>query len=166
MCCVYKFFSQLNFLSKFLSLLQNVFQSKNYKHDHCYKIHFKLKLAFENIAMFIFTNVACAVGPSVMTSSIDFSFLNLVFLEFIWFFNGRNHPHSKSKSYQINSIKSDSSRPFQQHQRHIPILPKFSWNQAHPPLIIKSFSKNIDLKHLGSMDLITIKQNKTNYLPS
>jgi len=34
-------------------------------------------------------------------------------------------PHSESKSYQINSIKSCSSRSFQQHQRHIPIPPKF-----------------------------------------
>jgi len=29
------------------------------------------------------TSVACAVGPSVTTSSTDFSFQNLVFLEFI-----------------------------------------------------------------------------------
>ncbi len=36
------------------------------------------------------------------------------------------HPQSQSKSYQINSIKSCSSRSFQQHQRHIPIPPKFS----------------------------------------
>jgi hypothetical protein len=35
-------------------------------------------------------------------------------------------PHSESKSYQINSIKSCSSRSFQQHQRRIPIPPKFS----------------------------------------
>ncbi len=35
-------------------------------------------------------------------------------------------PHSESKSYQINSMKSCSSRCFQQHQRHIPIPPKFS----------------------------------------
>jgi hypothetical protein len=35
-------------------------------------------------------------------------------------------PHSESKSYQINSIKSCSSRSFQQHQRHIPIPLKFS----------------------------------------
>jgi hypothetical protein len=37
-------------------------------------------------------------------------------------------PHSESKSYQINSIKSYSSRSFQEHQRHIPIPPKFSAN--------------------------------------
>jgi hypothetical protein len=35
-------------------------------------------------------------------------------------------PHSELKSYQIDSIKSSSSRFFQQHQRHIPIPPKFS----------------------------------------
>jgi hypothetical protein len=74
--------------------------------------------------------------------------------------------HSESKPYQINSIKSCSSRPFQQHQRHIPIPPKFSatinlifskeiiqysrsfapqvqtsWNQAHAPLLVESFPK-------------------------
>jgi hypothetical protein len=54
------------------------------------------------------------------------------FLEFIWIFSGRNHlkinisPHSESKSYQINSIKSCSSRSFQQYQRHISIPSKFS----------------------------------------
>ncbi len=48
------------------------------------------------------------------------------------FFSSRNHlknqylPHFESKSYQINSIKSCSSRSFQQHQRHIPIPPKCS----------------------------------------
>jgi hypothetical protein len=35
-------------------------------------------------------------------------------------------PHSESKSYQINFIKSCSSRSFQQQQTHIPIPPKFS----------------------------------------
>jgi hypothetical protein len=35
-------------------------------------------------------------------------------------------PHSESKFYQINSIKSCSSRSFQQHQRRIPIPAKFS----------------------------------------
>jgi hypothetical protein len=35
-------------------------------------------------------------------------------------------PHSESKSYPKNSIKSCSSRSFQQHQRHIAIPPKFS----------------------------------------
>ncbi len=35
-------------------------------------------------------------------------------------------PYFESKSYQINSIKSCSSRSFQQHQTHIPIPSKFS----------------------------------------
>jgi hypothetical protein len=35
-------------------------------------------------------------------------------------------PQSQSKNYQINFIKPCSSRSFQQHQRHIPIPPKFS----------------------------------------
>ncbi len=67
------------------------------------------------------TSVACAIGPSVTMSSTDFSFQNLVFWEFIWIFSCRNHfkiniylPHSESKSYQINSIRS--ARSFQQHQ--------------------------------------------------
>jgi hypothetical protein len=37
------------------------------------------------------TSVACAVGPSVITASTDFSFQNLVFWEFIWISSGRNH---------------------------------------------------------------------------
>jgi hypothetical protein len=48
-------------------------------------------------------------------------------LNFQWQKSLKNQyiPHSKSKSYQINSIKSCSSRSFQQHQRRILILPKF-----------------------------------------
>jgi hypothetical protein len=117
-------------------------------------------------------------------------------LEFIWIFSGRNHLKSNishipnPKSYQINSIKSCSSRSFQQHQRHIPFSPKFSatiylifseekafniqelfhhksnaMDQAHAPLLIKSFPKTprTRSKHPGSVDLITTKQNK---LPS
>ncbi len=34
-------------------------------------------------------------------------------------------PHSESKSYQVNSTKSCSSRSLQEHQRHIPLPPKF-----------------------------------------
>jgi len=53
--------------------------------------------------------VACAIGPSVTTFSTDFSFQNLVFgiyLNFQWHKSLKNQylPHSKSKSYQINSI--------------------------------------------------------------
>jgi hypothetical protein len=44
-----------------------------------------------------------------------------------------------------------------------------SWNQAHEPLLIESFPKTPRTQsevHPGSMDLITTKQNKTNYPPS
>ncbi len=73
--------------------------------------------------------MAYAIGPSVTTSSTDFSFQNLVFwnlLNFQWQKSLLNQyfPHSESKSYQINSIKSCSSRSFQKTQRHIPIPPK------------------------------------------
>ncbi len=81
---------------------------------------------------FMYASVARALGPSVTTSSTDFSFQNLVFWNF-WNFQRQKSlkiqyfPHSESKSYQITSIKSCSSRSFQQqHQRHIPIPPKFS----------------------------------------
>ncbi len=69
-------------------------------------------------------------------------------------------PHSESKSYQINSIKSScSSRSFQQHKnfqlrlnlifnekiiqysRTFAPQVQISWNQAHAPLLIKSFPK-------------------------
>jgi hypothetical protein len=36
----------------------------------------------------------------------------------------QNPQHFKSKIYQMNSIKSCSSRSFHEHQRHIPIPPK------------------------------------------
>jgi len=76
--------------------------------------------------------VAFAVGPSVTASLTDFSFQNLVFWNLIEFLVAKitlksiSRTHSESKSYQINSIKSCSSRSFQQHQRHIPIPLKFS----------------------------------------
>jgi len=140
--------------------------------------------------------VVCAIDPSVNTSSTDFSFQNLVFgiyLNFQWQKSFKNQylPHSESKSYQINSIKLCSSRYFQQHQRHIPILLKFSatiifseeiiqysrtfgpqvqtsWNQAHAPLLVETFQRHQEhnLKHPGLVDLIITEQNKKNYFPS
>jgi len=84
------------------------------------------------ICFFISASVACAVGPSVTTSSTDFSFQNLVFWGiYLNFQQQKSHknqslPHSESKSYQIDSLKSCSSGSFQQqHQRHIPIPLKF-----------------------------------------
>jgi hypothetical protein len=77
------------------------------------------------------TSVACAIGPSVTTFSIDFSFQNLVIGIYLIFqqqksLENQYLPHSESKSYQINSIKSSSSRSFQEHERHIPMPPKIS----------------------------------------
>jgi hypothetical protein len=81
-------------------------------------------------------------------------------------FKNQYLPHSESKFYQINSMRSCSSRSFQQHQRHAPILRNFqlwfnlifdekiiqysrtfarqvqmSWNQTHAPLLVESFPK-------------------------
>jgi len=75
--------------------------------------------------------VACVVGLSATMSLTDFSFQNLVFWNLFEFsaaeinFKNQYFPHSESKSYQTNSIKSCSSRSFQQHQRNIPIPLKF-----------------------------------------
>jgi hypothetical protein len=51
-----------------------------------------------------------------------------IYLNFQWPKSLKNQylPYSESKSYQINSIKSCSSRSFQWQQRHIPIPSKFS----------------------------------------
>jgi len=59
--------------------------------------------------------VTCTIGPSVTTSSTDFCFQNLVFWKLFEFsvqksVKNQDLPHSGSKSYQINSIKSCSSR--------------------------------------------------------
>ncbi len=69
--------------------------------------------------------------PSSLTMfSTNFSFQNLVFWNLFGFqwqksLNTQYLLHPKSKSYQINSIKSSSSRFFQQYQRHLLILLKF-----------------------------------------
>jgi hypothetical protein len=51
-----------------------------------------------------------------------------IYLNFQWQKSLKNQylPHSESKSYQINSIKSCSSRSFQEHQRQVPIRRKLS----------------------------------------
>jgi hypothetical protein len=67
-------------------------------------------------AHFSLTSVACAIGPSFTTSSTDFLFRNLVFLIYLNFQQQKslqNQLHPQSKSYQINSINSCSSRSFQ-----------------------------------------------------
>jgi hypothetical protein len=116
-----------------------------------------------------------------------------IYLNFQWQKSLKNQylPHSESKSYQTNSIKSCSLRSFQQHQRHIPIplkklsfdLINFQWKNhsifmnfctASPNVmepspctsLLRAFQRHQEhnLKHpLSLVDLITTKQNK---LPS
>jgi hypothetical protein len=78
------------------------------------------------------TSVASGIGPNITTFSTDFfSFQNLIFWNLFEFSRVENHfkiniSHILNpKSCQIHSIKSCSSRSFQQHQRHIPIPPRF-----------------------------------------
>ncbi len=117
-----------------------------------------------------------------------------IYLNFQWQKSLKNQylPHSESKFYQINSIKSCSSRSFQQHQRHIPIPLEFyamiefnfQWRN-HPifkncklhcrskcsgtnpmhPSSSRAFQRHQkhDLKHPSLVDLIITKQNN---LPS
>jgi hypothetical protein len=113
------------------------------------------------------TSVACALDPSVTVVSTDF-------FGIFWHFSGRNYlkiqylPPSESKSYQINSIKSCSSRSFQQTKGTFQFLRNFQlwfnlifveeiiqysrtslpqvqmpWNQANAPLFLESFPKRL-----------------------
>ncbi len=110
--------------------------------------------------------------------------LNLVFWNLFEFSAGeitQNQylPHFESKSCQINSIKSCSSKSFQQHQRHIPIpwkylVAKKSFNiqdfwhckskrhgtKPMHPFSSRAFQRDNEhnLKHPSSVDLITTKQ--------
>ncbi len=70
--------------------------------------------------------MACAVVPHPQLIFLSKTWFFGIYLNFQWQISFLNQypPHSESKSYQINSIKSCSSRSFQKHQRHIPILPK------------------------------------------
>jgi hypothetical protein len=96
---------------------------------------------FHHAQIFIFqkkTSVACAIGPSVSMPSTAFFLPKIllnpskfgfrrifgIYFEFSVAENSLKNqylPPSKSKSYEINSIKSCSSGSFQQHQSHIPI---------------------------------------------
>jgi hypothetical protein len=79
----------------------------------------------EHLCISLPTSVACCCWPMWYHIILNWFFLPKPgFLELIWIFSGRNPTNSESKSYQINPIKSCSSRSFQQHQRHIPIPPK------------------------------------------
>ncbi len=123
---------------------------------------------------------------SVTTFSTDFSFQNVVFGNFQQQKSLQNQclPHSESKSYQINSIKSCSSKSFQQHQRHIPFPPKYSatkksfniqhflhrksnchGTKAYAPLLVESFPKTPRTQSEASR-FSGSDNYKTIYLPS
>jgi hypothetical protein len=143
------------------------------------------------------TSVARSVGPSVngrpanvTTFSTDFSFQNLVFWNLLDFQRQKSLKnqclsHSESKSYQINSIKSCSSRSFQQHQflwnfqlgfslifseeiiqysKTSTLQVQMPWNQAHAPLLLESFWKRLRTQSKASLFSVShkykIKQNK------
>ncbi len=105
-------------------------------------------------------------------------------------FKNQYLPHSESKSYQINSIKSCSSRSFQKYWKTFQFLWNFqlwfnltfsekiiqysitfalwvqtSWNQAHAPLLEKSFPKTPRTRPEASQ-FGGSHNYKTNYLPS
>ncbi len=91
-------------ISKFFIVFNLMLQFEIQKRSHCW--------------LFRYTSVACVIGPSVTTSSTDFPFKTWFFGIHLNFQRRKSLkiqylPHSESKSYQINSIKSCSSRSFQ-----------------------------------------------------
>ncbi len=148
------------------------------------------------------TSVACALGSSVITSSTDFSFQKLIFQNLFEFFQGQKSllkkqylPHFDSKSYQINSIKSCSSKSFPWHQRQFQSILNFQllfnlifseeiiqysrtfasqvqtlWKQADAPLLLKSFPKRprmwSEASWFSGSHKYKTKTKQTNYLPS
>jgi len=119
-----------------------------------------------------------------------------IYLNFQWQESLLNQypSHSGSKSYQINSIKSYSSsslntkgtlqflRNFQiqfnlifnkeiiQYSKTFAPQVQTPWNQAHAPLLVKSFPKTprtrSEASQFGGSHNYKTNQNKTNYLPS
>jgi hypothetical protein len=81
-------------------------------------------------------------SSSVIMFSIDFPFQNTIFFLKLNFQSQKSlkfsyFQHPKSKSHNINSIKSESSRSFQQHQRHITI-PILELNGRHSSVTTSS----------------------------
>ncbi len=97
-------------------------------------------------------------------------------------------PHSKSKPYQINPIKSCSSRSFLPPKISAMIWFYFIFSEkiiifknfctaspnimepspCTPPSSLRAVQRHQEhnLKHPDSVDLVITKQNRTNYLPS
>jgi len=118
----------------------------------------------------ILTSVACAFGLSLLHPQLIFPSKTCFFGIYLNFQQQKSLinqylPHSESKSYQINSIKS-SSRSFQntkgtfqflwnfqlqfnlifneeiiQYLRTFALQVQMPWNQTHAPLLVKSFPK-------------------------
>ncbi len=74
-------------------------------------------------------------------------------------------PHSESKSYQINSTKSCSSRSFQQHQKHISIPPKFSamLELNGKPSSVTTFSTDFSFQNLVFWNLFEFSVAEITY---
>ncbi len=149
----------------------------------------------------MYSSVACAVGPSVnklrtqLIFSFQTQFLQFFFLNFQQQNSLKNEylSHLSSENCEINSIKSDSPRAFQQHQEcpqipvqfSVSVLSSFhlkngsiinSFHTIAPsslkpksvhPYSLRTFQRyqECDMKHHGLGDNKT-KWNKTNYLPS
>jgi len=85
-----------------------------------------------NASNFMMTSVACAVGSSVNTlrAQLNFpskpKFCNLFGFPGIKSIKNQYLPHLTSENCEINFIKSDSPRAFQQHQERPQILLQFS----------------------------------------
>jgi len=141
---------------------------------HLYRVQISIPLLKKDVGTFpllwiIIYRVACAISLSVTTSSTNFSFQNLVFqnlLEFSMVESFWYLPHFESKSYQINSIKSCSSRFFQHTKGTLQSFQNFqlwfnlifneeiiqysqtfapqvqiAWNQSHALFFIENFPK-------------------------
>ncbi len=115
--------------------------------------------------------MACAISPSIITSSTHFSFQNVIFVLFIRIFSYRifkiNIPHilnpNLTKLIPLNPAHQDLSnntkgtlqflRNFQlwfnlifseeiiQYSRTFAQQVQTSWNQPHAPLLVESFPK-------------------------
>jgi len=151
-----------------------------------------------NLSVVVTTSVVCAVGASVATSSTDFSFQNLVFLEFIWIFSSKNHfkinispilnPNLNKwiplkpahqdlsmntkgtfqflRNFQLQFNLIFSEEIIQYSRTFCTTSPNVMELKPMHPSSSRAFQRHQqhNLKHPSSVDLITTKQNKTNYL--
>jgi hypothetical protein len=142
------------------------------------------------------TSLASAIGPSVTKSSSDFSFQNLVFWNLFEFsvaevsisitFWIQILPNKFHKKFLIKifptTLKAHSNSKKKFSYYFISFSVKKSFNiqellhrkskrhgtKRMHPFSLRAFQghQEHDVKHPGLVDLISKKQNKTNYLPS